>query len=345
MSKGETMRFIIILLFVLSFSFLMSSTLKFANNRQLEGEIVKANAEDVYFITGKNLLIIDKDLIIHPDEVREESYQLSEESRINYNSYQVIEVKSAEDLDFNLVEDSEVLYSYKESNHSETLTPLVLKNGKTIAGELLKIDQKSVFLVVDEYLFIIRKEFIATPVEYTNSDFTIGADKRVNFISYRIYDIDNAEKMDYHLEKREPCKRGNNCIYVEALGPCFLYSLNFERKAAERLFFRIGASYWHLKEKSNEVEAFLVPVSLATTIGKGVTKLEFGGGVCLANYLLTHSSFFFVEEEGFKAYGQLNLSVRIEPASFPVVIRLGYTPFFDGDEFISWGGISLGRNF
>ena len=141
----------------------------------------------------------------------------------------------------------------------------------------------------------------------------------------------------------------NNVVYLELLGNGFLYSFNYERRLADRLWGRIGAGYSPLLDISR-VATF--PVGVSYLFGKKSKFLE-TGLVTTFTYADSDDRFedtFFEDalfEEVFGVILSPTIGYRFQPQEKNLFFKIAFTPFFNPfkKKFLPYGGLSLGYSF
>jgi hypothetical protein len=143
-------------------------------------------------------------------------------------------------------------------------------------------------------------------------------------------------------------KESKNIVYIEAGGAGIFYSLNYERvllgNKRIKPTVRFGLEYIFSED-------LFLPISCNIIFGKGKHKTELGAGVLLildfrfnarkgvakddplySNGLETFYNNIF---NGFIGYRHENYQKKI-------IIRIGYSPFYDPIGYHHWGGFSVG---
>jgi len=145
-------------------------------------------------------------------------------------------------------------------------------------------------------------------------------------------------------EYSEP--QGLNNWYLEAAGAGYLYSFNYEKilHRSDNLGWvgRIGLGYNPMYTKLlNKLEldgkTYMMPFTMAVLLGsrERKEKIELGAGFTMLAKSITEREVAFTGVIGFRV---------IETNS--IIFRATYTPIINQHgEFVSWFGISLGKNF
>jgi hypothetical protein len=129
-----------------------------------------------------------------------------------------------------------------------------------------------------------------------------------------------------------------NAVYLEAFGPGFLYSINYERFVANKFALRIGFEDATLDFGENRTSTITVPVMGNYFSSTGSHKLEIGVG---ADFLYEHGSrtsngyVFLVGSVGY----------RYQPDEGGFQFRLVATPFVFPTGNFMWFGSSIGMCF
>lgn len=137
---------------------------------------------------------------------------------------------------------------------------------------------------------------------------------------------------------------GNDALHAEMLGPAILGSVNYERLMGPNLSGRVGLGYLPGFDIGATLQA---PLMASVLLGRGVHRLEVGGGPVLV-YAINRG----IEEDasvrpGFRApYAAATLAYRHEPGPgsdmHGGIYRIGLTPIYmDGRVYPSIG-ISAG---
>ena len=88
-------------------------------------------------------------------------------------------------------------------------------------------------------------------------------------------------------------RQGKNAIYLEILGNSLnLVSLNYERMLSNKLFVRLGGSYFGFSRKfryegDNDdlfIDLYSVPASVSITLLEGIRQIELGAGATLFSF-------------------------------------------------------------
>lgn len=145
----------------------------------------------------------------------------------------------------------------------------------------------------------------------------------------------------------QPSSSARNTIYAELLGPGLLYSLNYDRMMTENLSGRIGFSMLNLDAgkpgEPSKVNVTTIPVTLNYLYGKRNHKLELSGGLV---FITASQKFDGVSSiEGSGSLATAGLAYRYHPVNGGLNFRLGVSPIFDNNMFLTWGGVSLGYSF
>jgi hypothetical protein len=135
-----------------------------------------------------------------------------------------------------------------------------------------------------------------------------------------------------------------NTIYLEVGGSAIVYSINYERRITDNLWWRLGASY--VPEAIALVEIVTFPIGISYLIGKDDKHLELGFAVTPT---YTNSD-FFTDKSNRKEHGIIIgpiIGYRFQPKRLDVIFKLAFTPLFTTFEakFLPFGGLSLGYSF
>jgi hypothetical protein len=138
-----------------------------------------------------------------------------------------------------------------------------------------------------------------------------------------------------------------NSIYMELAGNGLIYSINYDRMFTENMGGRIGVMYFPLVPSlfSSVEDLFIMPATLNFLIGSNSHKLEMGAGIIYGAARL--STVFSSESESGSGLAQtITIGYRYQQRSGGFLFRIGFTPIFRfGEEFIPWGGFSVGVSF
>jgi hypothetical protein len=142
-----------------------------------------------------------------------------------------------------------------------------------------------------------------------------------------------------------------NSLYFELFGSGGLYSINYERQVAAKLYGRLGLTTFQLTdflgpetETSDRITAF--PVMITYLSGNGNSHFEIAGGGLFGVKSETNVNQKIIDLIAFIGY-------RYQPPVKGLMFRVGLTPFFSLDNdanypdngfFIS-GGIGIGYHF
>lgn len=136
-----------------------------------------------------------------------------------------------------------------------------------------------------------------------------------------------------------------NSVYFEVLGNGGLYSINYDRLFTENLGGRIGVMYFNADWFAffNDVDIFLIPITLNYCIGTGKHKLELGAGGVIG---LVNAGFFGSNPtSGSGVVWTGTIGYRYQKNNGGFMWRIGFTPLFNSKDFLPWGGISMGYSF
>ena len=152
--------------------------------------------------------------------------------------------------------------------------------------------------------------------------------------------------------------RAPNTVYVEAAGPAFLYSVNYDRMVHKFLSVRAGIGYWGLRATASTgdttAEARLrmlnIPVLGNFLVGRKGHNLEAGAGVNLAFAFGSATAGFggrvaSGSASAFQPFGTATVGYRYTPPKVGFSFRAGFSPLFTKDVFVPWGYLSLGVAF
>jgi hypothetical protein len=156
-------------------------------------------------------------------------------------------------------------------------------------------------------------------------------------LSFFVISVRAQEEKPY----KEPT--GLNNWYVELGGAAMFYSLNYEKvlHKGEKtgVVGRVGlgyspSDYTFLNKVYLDANTFMVPFTGSFLYGGGKEKLEIGLGFTLLAKEINNRETVPTAVLGFRA---------IETNK--VCFRISYTPFIRDNKYVSWFGVSLGRNF
>jgi len=136
---------------------------------------------------------------------------------------------------------------------------------------------------------------------------------------------------------------GLNNWYIELGGASMFYSLNYEKVLykGERtgVVGRVGIGYnpfdyTFLNKVYLDRNTTMAPFTGSFLYGRGKEKFEFGAGFTLLAKNITDREIVPTAILGFRVI-EMN----------KVCFRISYTPFIRDGNYVSWFGVSLGRNF
>ena len=136
--------------------------------------------------------------------------------------------------------------------------------------------------------------------------------------------------------------RVKNVVYLELLGNGVGYSFNYERRLADRLWGRIGASY----TPALFVRLAAFPIGVSYLFGKKSKFLETGLVTTFA-YADVDALFDSEDEEEFGIILSPTIGYRYQPQEKNLFFKIAFTPLFTPFEkkFSPSGGLSLGYSF
>ena len=143
-------------------------------------------------------------------------------------------------------------------------------------------------------------------------------------------------------EEEPPGKPSGNAsqVYVEAGGPGFAYSLNYDGRFGRKdkgIGFRVGASAIYVDGSG----AFTFPIGLNYLIGRQGNYFEVGAGATLAT-----SEDVFDTESGKMTWGFVSFGYRRQAyRKQGITWRVAFNPIFGDGFFIPWFGASIGYRF
>lgn len=141
-----------------------------------------------------------------------------------------------------------------------------------------------------------------------------------------------------------------HAVYVEWLGSCFLYSVNYDYRFRENTSLRVGFSKW----KSPvlilfDVDYTGIPVMVNFLHGKGEHMLETGLGVVVGRVRSTSNEDIWgtrIRDDWEKfSLVALTCCYRFQPVRNGPIFRIGFTPLFSFDGVVPTGGLSVGASF
>ncbi len=139
-------------------------------------------------------------------------------------------------------------------------------------------------------------------------------------------------------------------MYLELLGNAGLYSLNYERRFGDKVYGRLGLSYFSVGasagESSAKVTLMTFPLMANYLVGDGSSHLELGAGALLL-YAggEVDSGGSRSSGEGVGIAGTATVGYRYQPPDGGFVFKVGFTPLVGVGGFLPWGGVSFGGAF
>ena len=209
--------------------------------------------------------------------------------KLNYNSYKLIKEYKTKNYEESFESYEPLQYDAEELNIS-----LRLPSGDIIEGKLVAIDESIFYVANGETLYIIDKDILTLPLHFNE----------VNQKSYKV--IKNYKKI------KRPITRNNTFIFAELGGAGFIYSLNVERRIVGGLHFRFGINHGG------------VPLSFMAVGGKSPLRYELGLGA----YIFNPSYVFGVSSSNWYILPSISFSLRYEPRTLPIILKLGVTTLF-----------------
>lgn len=146
--------------------------------------------------------------------------------------------------------------------------------------------------------------------------------------------------------QRDCSPSSDQMVYVEALGPGGLGSVNYERILTRAMGVHIGARIGlgalRLMDFTRAINPDLtLPIGITFTKGDR-WKPELGAGGAL-------TSIVYPDVDGFRPLRRhefhvwLSAGVRYAPILQGWTLRLAYTPIIEFGDWRHWGGLSVGR--
>ncbi len=151
-------------------------------------------------------------------------------------------------------------------------------------------------------------------------------------------------------EKKSKERTAFNSVFVELLGNGGLYSLNYDRIVAENVSIRGGFSYISVSASgvasSANVTLMTFPLLANFLVGSPSHKFELGAGPLIVYASGTTSAGGATgSASGLGVVGTAVIGYRYVPYDGGFHFKVGVTPFFSGNGFFGWGGISFGYTF
>ncbi len=138
-----------------------------------------------------------------------------------------------------------------------------------------------------------------------------------------------------------------NFVHGELLGSGGLYSLNYERRFAQRWTVRVGFSAYNGEPEVFEddyVTLVLFPVMVNALIPGGNHNLELGAGPVLGYASARSQDYGSLDEFGIGNVSA-NIAYRYQPTSGGFSFRAGILPNYSGDSINIWPSLSVGYTF
>ena len=104
-----------VLIFLIISTLVSAISVELVNGRIIEAELIKVLENEIYLEIDKTLIIIDKEFISAPEEYKNSSFTENEKHKINYNSYIIVNINSAEDLDFEISNETKQNFESKNN--------------------------------------------------------------------------------------------------------------------------------------------------------------------------------------------------------------------------------------
>ncbi len=150
-------------------------------------------------------------------------------------------------------------------------------------------------------------------------------------------------------KKKTSNEYSHNAIFVEALGPGVLYSIDYDHRFTRNLSVRVGYSSWNVPFDpgffNDEVKFKGFPVAVNYLYGNGLNHLELGIGFEPA-FINSRGNFFnrIFAGSGSGVLGIATIGYRFQPR-YGLFFRIGFTPLFTFRRIAPYGGLSIGAAF
>lgn len=130
-----------------------------------------------------------------------------------------------------------------------------------------------------------------------------------------------------------------NQVYLDALGPGFLYSLNYERRLNRTFGMRWGVGGLPISQARYGISFGM----LTATLGGPIHSLHAGVGGGIAWF--KDVSVFEIKDV-LTGVGVFSIGYQFQPQPRGLFIRVAYTPFWNSEVIAPlWGGLSIGWAF
>ena len=133
-----------------------------------------------------------------------------------------------------------------------------------------------------------------------------------------------------------------NAVYLELGGNAIGPNINYERRWSDLWAFRVGFTYVEVSTETETDSAIAVPLMVNRISAPASNHhLETGLGILLVageDEQLNDE----IDEEFAGVIGTLTVGYRYQKPAGGFVFRIGFTPIFDDQNFIPWGGMSFG---
>ncbi len=104
-----------VLIFLLTSTLVSAISIELVNGRIIEAKLIKVIEKKIYLEMDQNLIIIDKKIIVSPKKYTNSSFTENEKYKINFNSFIIIDINSAENLDLEI--NSKTKHNIKSKNN------------------------------------------------------------------------------------------------------------------------------------------------------------------------------------------------------------------------------------
>lgn len=131
-------------------------------------------------------------------------------------------------------------------------------------------------------------------------------------------------------------------MFLELGGNAVVYSINYDRLLSNDFGLRFGIMAFGVSASDAGAMAVGVPVTGSYFIGENNHRLELGAGILYLSAAVGSGDF---SGSGSAVAPTGIIGYRYQPVDGGFFFKAGFTPFVYNNQFIPYGGISLGYTF
>jgi len=214
------------------------------------------------------------------------------------------------------------LFSWQATFGQDTL---YLRNGDVINAHVKSIDQSTI--TYSKFENPAGSDFSIEKIKILKIIYRNGREERF---------MVNSEKDQLRKISNDSFEDSQAALFLEIGGNAYLLSLNADYtfyRNSEKQFAMTGRVGFGLPVSESGA---IIPITMSALFGNSI-HLEVGGGI---TYFVNPTSHY--NSENVVVTGILGIRSQRSNRAF---YKVALTPFFAGNQFLLWGGLSLGYSF